>query len=457
MTANYLNSTGIEQTLVSQPAFQRQGMLGSWIKDLEEIVDRQENPESTLMLGRAVVIEFSDLLAGREMLPEIALIAGMRYAIPKIEDIRGWLSNEGELFPEGGVVDTPVLAYVPIECFIKSDEKGSRNQYGWDVPSCSEFIQAIHEINQKIPIVIVTMGKFLDVSDELRAAYAFDRYITIPKSDPIERTHEFVNLVGIDSLDESVTKFPEKVGMLLNMRFPDKRRLGLLEMTIKRMHKKSKRPISYRDLVLLAARGTGEGDYRPHIHEKNRYRTAVHEAGHTLVAMVDSKGINVPDYVSILKGNGFLGITLESYEYHYQQLDCDAYQTGRHSVRVALGGRAAEEVILGNEQIGTSGLRSDLEEVSSITRGFFAVHGICVNMEQELHTGSNLAAIVSSESASEAAHIEAMMRTYIEQQYRIAIETVKSNRALLDQITEKLLSKEELYQDDLLPMLEKVG
>lgn len=456
MTANYLNSTSIDQTLVSQPAFQRHEMLGSWIKDLEEIVDRQENPDSTLMLGRAVVIEFSDLLSGREMLPEIAQMVGMRYEMPKIEDIRGWLSNEGGLFPEGGV-DAPVLAYIPIECFIKSDEKASRNQYGWDVPSCSEFIQAINEINQKIPIVIVTMGKFLDVSDELRAAYAFDRYLTIPKSDPIGRTHEFVNLVGIDSFDESVTKFPEKVGMLLNMRFPDKRRLGLLEMTIKRMHKKSKRPISYRDLVLLAARGTGEGDYRPHIHEKNRYRTAVHEAGHTLVAMVDSKGNNVPDYVSILKGNGFLGITLESYEYHYQQLDCDAYQTGRHSVRVALGGRAAEEVILGNEQIGTSGLRSDLEEVSSITRGFFAVHGICVNMEQELHTGSNLAAIVSSESASEAAHIEAMMRTYIEQQYRIAIETVKSNRALLDQITEKLLSKEELYQDDLLPMLEKVS
>lgn len=447
---------GIDQALVSQPVFQRHGMLGSWVKDLEEIVDRQESPESTLMLGRAVVIEFSDLLAGREMLLEIAQMAGMGCEMPKIEDIRGWLSKEGELFPNREI-DSPTLIYVPIECFIKVDEKTSRNEFGWDVPSYAELLQAINEINQKMPVVIVSVGKFLDVSDELRAAYAFDRYLTIPKSDPIERAHEFMNLVGMSRFDKSVIKFPEKVGMLLNMRFTDKRRLGLLEMTIRRMNKKSKRPISYQDLVLLAARGTGEGDYRPHLHEKNRYRTAVHEAGHALVAMIDSGGTNVPDYVSILKGNGFLGITLESYEYHYQQLDCDAYQTGRHSVRVALGGRAAEEVILGNEQIGTSGLRSDLEEVSSIARGFFAVHGICVNMEQELHTGSNLAAIVSNESASEAAHIEAMMRTYIEQQYRIVIETVKSNRALLNQITEKLLSKEELYQDDLLPMLEKVG
>lgn len=456
MAANFLDSTSIEQTLVSPLALQRNGLLSSWIKDLEEIVGRQESPESTSLLGRAVVIEFSDLLACREMLPQIAQMTGMKYATPKTEDIRIWLSNEGKLFPEGEV-DAPTLVYVPIECFIKSDEKGLRNEFGWDIPSRPELIQAINAVNQKSPIVIVTVGKFIDVSDELRAAYAFDRYITIPKSDPVERAHEFMSLVGINNLNESVTKFPEKVGMLLNMRFPDKRRLGLLEIAIKRMHKKSKSPISYRDLVLLAARGTGEGDYQTHIHEKNRYRTAVHEAGHTLIAMLDSKGTNVPDYVSILKGNGFLGITLESYEYHYQQLDCDAYQTGRHSVRVALGGRAAEEVILGNEQIGTSGLRSDLEEVSGITRGFFAVHGVCVNMEQELHTGSNLAAIVSSESASEAAHIEAMMRVYIEQQYRITLEAVKSNRSLLDQITEKLLSKEELYQDDLLPMLEKFG
>ena len=99
MVANYLDSMGIDQALVSQPVFQRHGMLGSWVKDLEEIVDRQESPESTLMLGRAVVIEFSDLLAGREMLLEIAQMAGMGCEMPKIEDIRGWLSKEGELFP----------------------------------------------------------------------------------------------------------------------------------------------------------------------------------------------------------------------------------------------------------------------------------------------------------------------------------------------------------------------
>ena len=179
----------------------------------------------------------------------------------------------------------------------------------------------------------------------------------------------------------------------------------------------------------------------------------MHEAGHALIAILDSNGANVPDYVSISPGKGFLGVTIESYGYLYQELGCDAYQNGRHSVRVALGGRAAEELILGVEQIGTSGLRSDLEEISGNVRGFFAVHGICVDIEEAQHTGVNLAAVVNGESASEAAHIEPLMRAYIERQYRNTLDQMRVNQPLLDAIIKLLMKNRDIYQDDLLSTL----
>jgi hypothetical protein len=456
MTVNYLNSAEVGVAEVSQALIGRYGILNPWVEDLVAVADNPQGHKTSFLAGRAVMIECRDISACRQLLPQVAQMAGMRYLTPKAEEVGQWLGGENDLLMTQDL-GTPTLAYIPIECFIKSGEKSSKNEFGWDVPSWLELTQSIQEINQKTPLVIVTVGKeFLDISDELRAAYAFDRYFTIPKATPIERANEFIEEVGVEHLDKSITQFPEKVGMLVNMRFPDKRRLGLLVMAIKRLAFRNKRRINYKDLVRLAAIGTGERTFRPHAHEKNRYRTAVHEAGHVLIAMVDSGGKNVPDYVSILRGEGFLGLTLEAYEYHYQQIDCDEYRIGRHSVRLALGGRAAEEVVLGIEQIGTSGLRSDLEEVSSITRGFFAVHGVGVNMEGEEHTGTNLAAIVNSESTSEAAHIESLMREFIERQYCTVLEMVKLNRDLLDRIVAMLLAKEEIYQDDLQPFLSEL-
>jgi len=453
MTVSYLNSTGVGEAVVPQALLGRYGILNPWIEDLMAMVANPQGDKTSFLAGRAVVIECQDRSACRQILPQVAQMAGMRYLAPKEEEVSQWLYGQVTLISEEDE-GIPTLAYIPIECFIKTSKKSSKNEFEWNVPTWLEFTQSIEELNQKTPLVIVTAGeRFLDVSEELRAAQGFDRYFTIPKATPTERAQEFIEEVGIEHLDKSITQYPEKVGMLMNMRFPDKRRLGLLVMAIKRLTARSKELVSYKDLVRLAARGTGERTFRPHTHEKNRYRTAVHEAGHVLIAIVDSGGENVPDYVSILRGEGFLGLTLEAYEYHYQQIDCDEYRVGRHSVRLALGGRAAEEIILGIEQIGTSGLRSDLEEVSSIARGFFAVHGVCANMEGEKYTGTNLAAIVNSESASEAAHIESLMRQFIERQYRYVLEMVKLNRELLDRIIAILLAREEIYQDDLRPLL----
>jgi hypothetical protein len=448
-----MNEVQISTTHLAQGRFE---VLNKWFEDLMEVASNPLDRNISLLAGRAVMIECPDASACREILPGIAQLAGLQYQTLTSDQVFTWLEderNDGSLI-RGDALGVPTLAYLPIECFIKNDDKSDKNQYGWEVPSWLRLSRALHAANLDSPLVIVVIGKqYLDLSEELRAAQGFDRRFTIPKASPLERFKEFVDEISTETCDNSIIGHPEKVGVLLSHAFPDKRRLGLLVMSVKRLAARESRPISYKDLVTFSARGTGDMALWPHLNEKNLYRTAVHEAGHALIAILDSDGVNIPDYVSISPGKGFLGVSVESYGYLYQELGCDAYQNCRHSVRVALGGRAAEELVLGVEQIGTSGLRSDLEEISGNVRGFFAVHGICVDIEEAQHTGVNLAAVVNGESASEAAHIEPLMRAYIERQYRKTLDQMRSNRTLLDDIIKLLMKNRDIYQDDLLAML----
>lgn len=453
-------SSSKKHSLTSTPLKQRYSVFNNWAEELKRVAQSPGDQKISLLTGRAAMIECPDVSACRQVLPKIAEMANMQYLTLSPDQVMAWLQGEetGSDCIGGYKRQKAALVHLPIECFTKPDDKGDKNQFGWDVPSWLDLSRALHTANATAPLVIVVVGKkFLNLPEELRAAYGFDRHFTLPKISPLERFEELMEEIDSECCDQSIAKFPEKIGVLLNDAFPDKRRLGLLVMAIKRLVMREDRKLSYKDLVAISARGTGDVAPWPHLSEKNRYRTAVHEAGHALIAMLDSSGANVPDYVSVSPGKGFLGVTIESYDYLYQQLGCDAYQNGRHSVRIALGGRAAEEIILGAEQIGTSGLRSDLEEISGNVRGFFAVHGICVDIEDAEHTGINLATVVNGESASEAAHIEPLMRTYIERQYRSTIEIVKSHRNLLDRIVEMLLSKNELFQDDLLPLLKRLN
>lgn len=452
----HLESINEVHTSTSPILGERYAVLNNWANDLKNVVQNPGNPNIRLLVGRAVMIECPDVSACQQVIPKIAQMAEMQYLTLSSDETVSWLSGEQEGLDliRGNHPGAPTLACLPVECFIKVDDKSEKNQFGWDVPSLEHLSKLLESANINAPLIIVVMGeRYIDLSEQLRSANGFDRRFTIPKASPLERYEELLEEVGRESWDVSITKHPEKVGTLLDVAFPDKRRLSLLSISIKRLVARENRPASYKDLVILSARGTADIAQWPHLNEKNLYRTAVHEAGHALVAMLDSGGANIPDYVSVSPGKGFLGVTVESYGYLYQELGCDAYQNGRHSVRVALGGRAAEELVLGVEQIGTSGLRSDLEEISGNVRGFFAVHGICVDMEEAQHTGVNLAAVVNGESASEAAHIEPLMRAYIERQYRKTLDQMRSNRTLLDDIIKLLMKNRNIYQDDLLAML----
>jgi cell division protease FtsH len=93
----------------------------------------------------------------------------------------------------------------------------------------------------------------------------------------------------------------------------------------------------------------------------DRERTAYHESGHALVGML-TPGADPVRKVSIIPRGMALGVTLstpDSDRVSYSREDLDA------KIRVALGGRVAEEIVYGTV---TSGAESDIQQLTQIAR-----------------------------------------------------------------------------------------
>jgi cell division protease FtsH len=94
---------------------------------------------------------------------------------------------------------------------------------------------------------------------------------------------------------------------------------------------------------------------------EDRERTAHHEAGHALVGML-TPGADPVRKVSIIPRGMALGVTLSTPDtdrVSYSREDLEA------KIRVALGGRVAEEIIYGTI---TSGAESDIQQLTAIAR-----------------------------------------------------------------------------------------
>jgi cell division protease FtsH len=94
---------------------------------------------------------------------------------------------------------------------------------------------------------------------------------------------------------------------------------------------------------------------------EDRERTAYHESGHALVGMLTPRADPVRK-VSIIPRGMALGVTLSTPDadrVNYSREELDA------KIKVALGGRVAEEVVYGNI---TTGAESDIQQLTQIAR-----------------------------------------------------------------------------------------
>jgi len=182
---------------------------------------------------------------------------------------------------------------------------------------------------------------------------------------------------------------------------------------------------------------------------------AYHEAGHAVM------GLLTPDYDMVTKvtivprTNGAGGFTLftPSEERLESGMYSKRYLEGQ--LAVALGGRVAEEIIYGEEEV-TTGASNDLQQVRSIARRMVAQWGFAMeNMgDAPVAWEDPSAGNFGPKAASTATEvvIDAEVQKIVAAAYDKCYTTLNENKALLDVMTERLIEKETIDYDELAVM-----
>jgi cell division protease FtsH len=179
--------------------------------------------------------------------------------------------------------------------------------------------------------------------------------------------------------------------------------------------------------------------------EEDRRRTAYHEGGHAIVGML-TPGADPVRKVSIIPRGVALGVTFaapESDRFTYREPEIEA------KIKVALGGRAAEEVVF--DEIST-GAESDIQQLTEIARQMVgrwgmsdAIGPVAVIARDGIGPFLPGAAEVSPDTQK---LVDDEVRRIVEEAHREVLELLRQNRDKLDSLAGALLEHETLDEDD---------
>jgi cell division protease FtsH len=178
--------------------------------------------------------------------------------------------------------------------------------------------------------------------------------------------------------------------------------------------------------------------------DEDRRRTAYHEGGHALVGML-TDGADPVRKISIIPRGLALGVT-------FSAPDADRFNYDQHEliarIKVALGGRAAEEMIYGES---STGAESDIQQLTQIARQMVGRWG----MSDAIGPVAVIAADgrgpllpgVSEVSARTQERIDDEVARIVGEAYTSVVALLTEHRAQLDALAAALLEHETLDED----------
>ncbi len=188
-----------------------------------------------------------------------------------------------------------------------------------------------------------------------------------------------------------------------------------------------------------------------------RRTTAYHEAGHALVAKL-SPGTDPVHKVTIIPRGMALGLT--------QQVPIDDRHTYSRSfllsnLAIMFGGRAAEELVLGQV---TTGAGNDIVRASELTRKMVCEWGMSDRLgpvafgrqEEEIFLGRDFARRVEY-SESTAVEIDQEVRRLVTEAFERARSLLRKNLEALHKIAEALLEREVLDGPEIDEIIKQYG
>jgi len=177
----------------------------------------------------------------------------------------------------------------------------------------------------------------------------------------------------------------------------------------------------------------------------DRERTAYHEAGHAIVGMMSPEADPVRK-VSIIPRGVALGVTLSSPEEDRHAYDEDYLRT---LIKVALGGRAAEDLVYGKL---TTGAESDLEQLTGIARQMVGRWGMssAVGPVTVMAVDSRGTFLPGAAAPSEQTQqlVDQEVRRIVDEAYDEVVALLREHRSKLDDLALALLDRETLDGPD---------
>ncbi len=181
------------------------------------------------------------------------------------------------------------------------------------------------------------------------------------------------------------------------------------------------------------------------ISEDDRRRTAYHEAGHAIMGML-TPGADPVRKVSIIPRGQALGVT-------FSAPDADRFNFDeRHlmaQIKVALGGRAAEEVVFGDL---TTGAESDIQQLTRLARGMVGRWGMspAIGPVAVLPADGSSPLLPGVHETSEKTQqlVDQEVHRIVELAHAEATRTLLAHRPQLDALAAQLLEHETLDETE---------
>jgi cell division protease FtsH len=192
--------------------------------------------------------------------------------------------------------------------------------------------------------------------------------------------------------------------------------------------------------------------------EKRKELVAYHESGHAIV------GALMPDYdpvqkISIIPRGNAGGLTW--FTPSEERMDSGLYSRAylQNQMAVALGGRVAEEIIYGEDEV-TTGASNDLQQVARVAKQMVTRFGMSDRLGPvalgRSQGGMFLGRDIMAErdfSNETAAAIDEEVRNLVDQAYRRCKSVLLENRVVLDKLAAMLIEKETVDSEELQELL----
>ncbi|KAI8366650.1 peptidase family M41-domain-containing protein [Radiomyces spectabilis] len=307
----------------------------------------------------------------------------------------------------------------------------------------NQLLVDLDGFSQTEGVIFIAATNFPELLDKaLVRPGRFDRHVNVPLPDVRGRIeilkHHMKNIQFASDVDVSVIArgtpgfSGADLANLVNQAAIQASREGCRQVNLKHME------FSKDKIIMGAERRSAV------ITEESKRVTAYHEGGHALVAFY-TPGAMPLHKATIMPRGSALGMTIQ-----LPEMDKDSFTKREFiaQIDVCMGGRVAEEMIFGSDNV-TSGAHSDIVKATDVARRMVRHYGMSEKVGPVNHDDEDMQLL----SAQTKQLIESEIKALVQGSEHRAKEILATHREELDRLANALIEYETLSYQEIIDVL----